>query len=151
MHPYWISGIFQSTMLCGGHRKMSQMRHILRGLGTIIFLLEKGKKVRSGFLGEQIPAGYTLHRHAVWGGAALWDLESLELLTWGTALQTPPCALLYTIISGQVVCFFQSFLFISILKHLHFFRERGEEAAASFCGGNQLRVLFFLYLILGEH
>lgn len=60
---------------------MSQMRHILRGLERIICLLEKGEKVHSGFLDEQIPAGSTLHRHAVWVGAALWDVKSLELLT----------------------------------------------------------------------
>lgn len=43
-HQYWTSGIFWSTVLCGGHRKMSQMRHILRGLERIICLLEKGGK-----------------------------------------------------------------------------------------------------------
>lgn len=43
-HQYWTSGIFWSTVLCGGHRKMSQLRHILRGLGRIIRLLEKGEK-----------------------------------------------------------------------------------------------------------
>lgn len=100
--------------------------------------------MRSGFLGEQIPAGYTLHRHA------LWDLESLELLTWGTcSADTPLCsALQYRFWASGL--FLLVFSVYNILKHLHFLRERGEEAVASFCGGDKLRVLFFLYLILGE-
>lgn len=60
-----------------------------------MLIRKEGKKVHSGFLGEQIPAGSTLHRHAMWVGAALWDLKSLEVLTWGTcSANSPLCSAL---------------------------------------------------------
>lgn len=108
---------------------MSQMRHILRGLGRIIFLSEKGKKVYSGFLGEQIPAGHTLHRR---GGCSLGFGEP-GAAHLGHVLCKHPLVLCSTIsLLGKWFVSFSFFLFISILKHLHFLREKKQGSSCLF-------------------
>lgn len=149
-HQYWTSGNFWSTVLCGGHRKMSQMRHILRRLGRIIFLLEKREKSTFWLLRGTDPCRtHPPQARSVGKGCSLgsWEQGPAHL---GHVLCKHPLVLCSAVsLLGKWFVSF-SLLFISILKHLRFLRERSEEAAACFCGWVKLRMLFFLYLILGE-